>query len=422
MLAFVVAALAALAAFTDAKVIDFQEIGAVADDVSNATVFANRDLFQLTLQNLQFGDRFIIPNKTFHLVGGVDVSNMADVVIQIDGTLSFTNDRAQWPKDPVSGNVLECIFFHNITNVVFTSSGKGTLDGNGQEWWGAIEFLKHQEDRPRLFHIDVSKNILVENLLFRDSPYWTFWAERCDGLVVRYSDFVVRWDRRDKHTLVDLQAFNTDGFDVTGKNVYMHDLNIWNDDDCIAVKDDSENMLFERINASGLGLVIGSIGGSRVHNITFRDSYMYRTFKGIYMKTRWSDSGPVGEAASISDVTYENIVMDEPKQWAIWIGPAQQTGQPCPLYWPQVPGSECKMSGYQTWSNIVLRNITINNPKMSPGVIIGNSTNPITGLVLDNVVVNNPGDRPWGDDFFFCHDVQGEAVGGTTPVPTCFLK
>jgi hypothetical protein len=39
-------------------------------------------------------------------------------------------------------------------------------------------------------------------------------------------------------------------------------------------------MLFERINASGLGLVIGSIGGSRVHNITFRDSYMYRTFKG----------------------------------------------------------------------------------------------------------------------------------------------
>jgi polygalacturonase len=114
-----------------------------------------------------------------------------------------------------------------------------------------------QEDRPRLFHMDVSKNIVVENLLFKDSPYWTFWAERCDGgldtvllftnwiscrctgLVVRYSDVDVRWDRQDKHSLVDLQAFNTDGFDVTGKNVYMHDLNIWNDDDCIAVKDGS---------------------------------------------------------------------------------------------------------------------------------------------------------------------------------------
>ena len=113
--------------------------------------------------------------------------------------------------------------------------------------------------------------------------------------------------------MVDLQAFNTDGFDVTGKNVHMHDLNIWNDDDCIAVKDGSENMLFERINASGLGLVIGSIGASRVNNITFRNSYMYHTFKGIYMKTRWSDSGPVGESASITNILYENITMFEPE-------------------------------------------------------------------------------------------------------------
>ena len=198
----------------------------------------------------------------------------------------------------------------------------------------------------------------------------------------------------------------------------MHDLNIWNDDDCIAVKDGSENMLFERINASGLGLVIGSIGGSRVKNITFRDSYMHKTFKGIYLKTRWSDSGPVGESASISDVLYENIVMDEPQQWAIWIGPAQQTGQPCALSWPTV--GECRMSGYQTWNNIVLRNITINSPKNSPGILIGNATNPITGVVFDNVVVNNPGTKPWGDDFYFCDGVQGTVVGATTPAPPCF--
>jgi hypothetical protein len=127
-----------------AATIDFEVFGAVPDDKSNATVFANRDLFQLTLQTLKPGDRFVIPNKTYHLVGGIDVWGMSDVIIQIDGTLSFTNDRDQWPKDPTSGSVLECIFLHNITNVVFTSSGKGTLDGNGQAWWGAIQFLKHQ--------------------------------------------------------------------------------------------------------------------------------------------------------------------------------------------------------------------------------------------------------------------------------------
>jgi hypothetical protein len=36
------------------------------------------------------------------------------------------------------------------------------------------------------------------------------------------------------------------------------------------VKDSSSNMLFERLTASGLGLTIGSIGGSTVKNITFR--------------------------------------------------------------------------------------------------------------------------------------------------------
>ena len=239
-------------------------------------------------------------------------------------------------------------------------------------------------------------------------------------MIVRWCDIDVRWDRQDKHDLIDLQAFNTDGFDVTGKNVYMHDLNIWNDDDCIAVKDGSENMLFERINASGLGLVIGSIGGSTVRNITFRDCNMHHTFKGIYLKTRWSDSGPVGTAASISDVLYENIYMDSPEQWAIWMGPAQQTGQPCPLYWPEVKNSECRMSGYQTWTNITLRNITIVNPRQSPGVLIGNSSNPMKNVIFDNVVVINPGEKPWGTNFYECHDVDGYALGTTSPAPPCF--
>jgi len=41
-------------------------------------------------------------------------------------------------------------------------------------------------------------------------------------------------------------------------------------DDSFCVKDDSSNMLFERLTSSGLGLTIGSIGGSTVRNITFR--------------------------------------------------------------------------------------------------------------------------------------------------------
>ena len=401
------------------EVINFERIGAIPRLQTYDAAYHNFLLFNTTLNSLKPGDTFFIPNNSFALIGGISNSGLNNVTFLIDGTLIFSDDRSTWPTNE-NGDVLECIYLENISNIKFTSTGKGTLDGNGRKWWGAIKFLKHQEDRPRLLHIKYSKNVLVENILFKDSPYWTFYAENSDGLIIRYSDVDARWTKQDTHTLLDLQAFNTDGFDVTGKNVYIHDCNIWNQDDCISVKDGSEDMLFERISCSGLGLVIGSIGGSKVRNITFRDSYMPSTVKGIYMKTRWSDSGAVGDSASISDILYENITIDSPQQYAIWIGPAQQTGQPCSLLWPYADRSQCIMSGFQTWQNIVLRNIYIKNPVGSPGVLLGNDTNPIRGLVFDNVVVENPGGKPWGDDYYYCQNVQGTVLGGTTPVPSCF--
>mmetsp|Transcript_7424 Transcript_7424/g.11072 ORF Transcript_7424/g.11072 Transcript_7424/m.11072 type:complete len:421 (-) Transcript_7424:934-2196(-) len=402
-------------------IINFERIGGIPKIKTYDVAFHNFELFNQTVNKLKPGDTFFIPNSTYTLIGGITASGLNNVTFQIDGTLSFSDDRATWPTNE-NGDVMECIYLENISNVIFTSSGKGTLDGNGKKWWGAIQFLKHQEDRPRLLHIKYSKNVVMEKLLLKNSPYWTFFAENSDGLVIRYTDVDARWTKQDYHTLIDLQAFNTDGFDVTGNDVYIHDCNIWNQDDCIAVKDGSQNMLFERISCSGLGLVIGSIGSSQVKNITFRDSVMPSTFKGIYLKTRWNDAAAIGDAASISDILYENITIDAPQQYAIWIGPAQQTGQPCSLLWPNVDYAQCIMSGYQTWENIVLRNITIRNPKGSPGVIFGNVSNPIRGLIFDNVVVENPGDEPWGDDFYYCEGIQGTALGNTFPVPPCFAE
>lgn len=70
-------------------------------------------------------------------------------------------------------------------------------------------------------------------------------------------------------------------------------------------------MLFENINASGVGLTVGSIGPhvdhNCVRNITFRNVEMPRTFKGIYMKSR-----PGTGTAEITDVFYQNITMYKP--------------------------------------------------------------------------------------------------------------
>lgn len=270
---------------------------------------------------------------------------------------------------------------------------------------------------------------LVENILFKNSPYWTFLSRRALDLEIRHCDVDVRRDHRDGHDLYDLTAFNTDGFDVEGKNIWIHDSTVWNQDDSFCVKDNTENVLIERVQASGIGLVIGSIA-SNVRNITFRDSYMHRPVNGIYVKFRG--------AGSISDVLYENITIEKPSRWGIFIGPSQQVesgksangssrtinpcsaGGGCSLCWPMVPFTQCHGIKSGFFHNITLRNIIINNPKNSPGVLMADKDSPMEGVVFDGVKVNNPGSNKWGHNYK-CENINGGiALGDTSPVPPCF--
>lgn len=427
--------LAATSVLTDGEVIDYGKLGAVPDDDSLATMNNNTRIMNHGLAQMRPGDTFFVPSKTFHLNGGVAASGLMNATIMIDGIISFNSDRHTWPTQPDSKRVLESMTFSDAEHITFTSSVGGTLDGNGEPWWGAIEYLIFSENRPRLFHVTNCTQILVENLLFKNSAYWTTLFDDVSYLTIRYSNVSVHSSKAKTHDARELQAFNTDGFDVAGSNVHIHDCQIWNDDDSVCVKDlgdggyrarCSENWLVERVNASGLGLTIGSIGssaqGTCVRNITFRDSTMYNTFKGIYMKTRHGDPTS-NHTAIIEDILYENITMYKPEQWAIWIGPAQQADSSgdCSLLWPTDPFAECNIGIVSSWNNIVLRDIFIHEPKNSPGVVIGNISHPMTNIVFDNVVVTGGSDKPWGSDGYACYGVvNGTAIGGTSPVPVCF--
>ena len=185
-------------------------------------------------------------------------------------------------------------------------------------------------------------------------------------------------------------------------------------------------MLFERITASGIGLTIGSIGNSNVNNITFRDCYMHHTSKGIYMKFRGGNTG-----GRISNVLYENIYMDAPEQFAIWIGPAQQSdssilcaAHPCSICWPQLEdlGAVCNMPENFIYENITLRNITIVDPQFSygQGMVLGNPATPMQNIVFDGVRVLNAANSDV-ERYHTCEGVTGGiALGDTHPVPPCF--
>jgi hypothetical protein len=157
MVALLATALAALPALAAAKVWDLErDFGAVPYEASkpatssSKVAWANGAAFNTSLAKLAPGDTLIVPNKTFHLVGGIIAENVYDATISFDGTLvyAFENTVAaaeeyikDWPRKTKGskgkeGSVLECMEFRNFSKVTITSSGMGTIEGRGQKWWG----------------------------------------------------------------------------------------------------------------------------------------------------------------------------------------------------------------------------------------------------------------------------------------------
>eukprot|EP00211_Chloroparvula_japonica_P002559 CAMPEP_0119120582 /NCGR_PEP_ID=MMETSP1310-20130426/1558_1 /TAXON_ID=464262 /ORGANISM="Genus nov. species nov., Strain RCC2339" /LENGTH=437 /DNA_ID=CAMNT_0007110069 /DNA_START=89 /DNA_END=1402 /DNA_ORIENTATION=+ len=413
-----------LAAQCSGTVYNFETLGGIPNDNSLDTENHNAELLNTTLSTtMQPGDTLVIPNTTFCVMGGILVDGLVDVTIQLDGTLSFSQRTRKWPRN-ADGHVMECMQFDNARNVRFTSSGEGTLNGNGADWWGkpGIGYLLRGENRPRLLNMHDGEHVLIERWFFLNSPYWTTSLAGMEDLEIRFSRIEARRDAAPGHNLYDLTAFNTDGFDVGGNNIWVHDCSVYNQDDCFCIKGTSNNITFERIRASGLGLTIGSVGSDTIRNVTFRDAYMPQTVKGIYLKFNGAGNGLV------EDVTYENIFIDEPSQYPIWIGPAQQSDasnpcnpNPCSLCWPQVPGSECTTPAGSQYRNIHLKNITVVNPKGSPGVLFGRFDLPMENIIFEDVYVKNPGDEPFGPTYY-CEGVDAStsvALGSTYPVPDC---
>eukprot|EP00523_Entomoneis_sp_CCMP467_P022330 CAMPEP_0168836444 /NCGR_PEP_ID=MMETSP0727-20121128/4615_1 /TAXON_ID=265536 /ORGANISM="Amphiprora sp., Strain CCMP467" /LENGTH=674 /DNA_ID=CAMNT_0008889837 /DNA_START=121 /DNA_END=2141 /DNA_ORIENTATION=+ len=394
------------------RVLDFsKDFDTIVGDESSEACRHNSEILTQVLNQHASGHVLHFPvNQTFNFHHGIIAERMDDSVLLIDGTLRF--QKVDLPIDHhLNGTTYPaCLTIRNSRNVTVTSQYRGLIDGRGSQYWGIplIGYVQIEEHRPRLFRFDLTDDLLLENIILQDSPYHTLYLDSVNRVEIRRVSIVNRRTYHDGHSLVDLSAFNTDGVDVSGNNVWIHDCDIFVQDDCIAVKDVknhseedgidgpyiSSNMTFERINASGLGFTIGAIKNTHVKNITFRDSYLHKTMKGIYMK--FAERTHINISALVEDILYENIAMESPLQWPIWIGPAQQADSsdvchpnPCSMCWPMAPSSKCHVVKESKFRNITLRDIQINNPQMSPGVIFGSHADTIDDLVFENVQVTS---------------------------------
>ena len=425
----------------------------------------NSQLLGSALSTATPGTTIFIPDSTDHtpywLVGGNQFANLHNVTLQLQGELRAVTNCYDgcWPQDTGKNKLpfLHFFLFSNSTHLRIHGSGR--IDGSGKGWWNRYVFGNHSHSkRPKLFVFQNVTDLQISNLTFINSPSFNLLLNPV--LRVEISHVTVVTDRkvvrRLKATLsqrrrltgtttagLQPEDLNTDGIDPSGKDIWIHDCSIQNDDDSIAVKPLSnviigsdnthltccENILIENTMLTGFGASIGSVPPHADHNcvrnITFRNISMPGTGKGIYIKSNPLCDGST-KTAEITDILYEDITIEKPVWWPIWIGPQQQQepgsalGRKCALQFPFLK-SQCPTQGCVAFRNITLRRVTVTDSLFSPGVVLGNATNPMQGIVFEDVVVVRSGILPYGKKYL-CKHAVGVAKGSTSPVPSCFTK
>ncbi|KAJ8465569.1 hypothetical protein OPV22_028121 [Ensete ventricosum] len=124
----------------------------------------------------------------------------------------FGGDPEEWPvieplpsygrgRERLGGRHISLIHGEGLSDIVITGQN-GSIDGQGKMWWDLWwnRTLKHT--RGHLLELVNSENILISNLTFLNSPFWTIHPVYCSNVVLK-----------NLTVLAPLRSPNTDGID-----------------------------------------------------------------------------------------------------------------------------------------------------------------------------------------------------------------
>ncbi|WP_027386297.1 rhamnogalacturonidase [Chryseobacterium gregarium] len=183
----------------------------------------------------------------------------------------------------------------------FTISGKGTLDGNGLRFWKSFwkrrewnpKCTNMDEMRPRIIYVSNSKNVQVEGITIKNSPFWSTHYYK--------SDFVKLLNLTILAPKEPVKAPSTDAVDIDActnfliKNCYMSV-----NDDAIALKGgkgpksdkdldngENRNILIED-NSFGFCHSVLTCGSESIHNynVILRNSKVKDASRLLHLKMR----------------------------------------------------------------------------------------------------------------------------------------
>ncbi|CRG92059.1 hypothetical protein PISL3812_09114 [Talaromyces islandicus] len=253
------------------KTCDITDYGA-KDGTSDAS-----DAINSAWKDCKVGGLVYIPPGTYGIEHGVSLTGGVSSAVQLDGTLTRHGKGDSNQMVIVKG----CSDFE-----FFSGNSKGAIQGYG------YEYLRDGKYGERLFRFEDLEDFSVHGIAAIDSPAYYFVFDTVSNGEIY--NILIRG-------ITVLGA--TDGIDVWGNNVWVHDIEATNGDECVTVKSPSNNILIESIycNLSG-GTALGSLGlDTNITNIHYRNLYM-NDADACFLKTN-------GGSGTVSNILWENVIV-----------------------------------------------------------------------------------------------------------------
>ena len=282
-----------------------------------------------------------------YLTGPIHLKSNITILIDAGAELHFSDDFDDYLPmvksryEGVDVTSFSPLFYaYEAENIAI--KGRGIIDGHGRKWWHFVEGYKEGQERskwqlifdglnkdillpddpkqmkrgflrPPFIQPMFCKNVLIEGITIRNSPFWTVNPEFCENVTVTGV------------TINNPPSPNTDGINPEScKYVHISNCHISVGDDCITIKSGKDvpgrtkaapAQNYTITNCTMLsghgGVVIGSEMSGGVRNITISNCVFDGTERGIRIKTAR------GRGGVVEDIRVDNIIMKNIRDQAI---------------------------------------------------------------------------------------------------------
>lgn len=216
-----------------------------------------------------------IPSGTYAMATWVSLNSGSSAAIQLDGTIVRTGTAG--------GNMISFNGGNDIE--IFSGNSKGAMQGHG------YEFISKGTYGPRFIRLTKVSNFSMHGIALVDSASYYLVFDTCSNGEIY--NMILR----------GIDIGETDGIDIWGNNIWVHDVEVTNGDECVTIKSPASNILVESVhcNISG-GCSIGSLGlDTDISNVYYHNIYANQA-DPAYLKTN-------GGSGTVKNLKYENVIV-----------------------------------------------------------------------------------------------------------------